>query len=203
LCLAADPDAHRYTIWDKIAKGIINLQALREITIVDARIDYITIWDANYVHDQEEDALVPDWETLACILRRLRRGIDLRMQDGAVRLWDTETLPTFAGVILGHAMISTGAGFPFHCLDILCSALLTLPALESIYFEQLDDEGPEEGQSLDGQAATITCSSRSRFYISDFTNALSQAVRSQGIERKVGNHRPYSRAAPSPWVELP
>jgi hypothetical protein len=182
LCLATDPDAHRYKIWDKIAKGIGNLQALREITIVDAHIDYTTIWGANGDDDdEEEDALVPDWETLACILRRLRRGIDLRMQDGAVRLWDTETLPTFAGVIRGHPMIksfSTGAGFPFHCLDILCSALLTLPALESISFEQLYDEGPEEGQSLESMVKLLQSPSlREVNFISlDFTNTLSQAV---------------------------
>jgi hypothetical protein len=36
---ADDPDTHRYAIWDKIAEGIGNLQALRLITIVDSRID--------------------------------------------------------------------------------------------------------------------------------------------------------------------
>ncbi len=33
LRLFADPDAHRYTIWDKIAEGIGNFQALRTISI--------------------------------------------------------------------------------------------------------------------------------------------------------------------------
>jgi hypothetical protein len=44
---------------------------------------------------------------------------------------------------------STGAGFPFHCLDILCSALLTLPALEQVSFDHCDGAGPEERQSLE------------------------------------------------------
>jgi hypothetical protein len=44
------------------------------------------------------------------------------------------------------------------CLDILCSALLTLPALENVSFEQLDHLGPgsiEEGQSLEKHGQSI------------------------------------------------
>jgi hypothetical protein len=48
----------------------------------------------------------------------------------------TESLPVFAGVIHGQAMIGfTGEGFPFECLDMLCSTLLTLPALENVAFD--------------------------------------------------------------------
>jgi hypothetical protein len=46
-----------------------------------------------------------------------------------------ESLQAFAGVILGHNIITEfdiGAGFQFHGLDILCSALLTIPALETV-----------------------------------------------------------------------
>jgi hypothetical protein len=50
LCLATDPDAHRYAKWDKVAKGIGNLQALRDITIVVY----------NSFDDDEEDPLAPD-----------------------------------------------------------------------------------------------------------------------------------------------
>jgi hypothetical protein len=67
LYLTTDPDAQRYAIWDKIAEGIGNLQALRKITILDGNND--------------DDPLAPDWESLACILRRLRRGIHLCMND--------------------------------------------------------------------------------------------------------------------------
>jgi hypothetical protein len=43
------PGTHRYAIWDKIAEGIGNLQALRKITISDANL-----------MDAEMDVLVPD-----------------------------------------------------------------------------------------------------------------------------------------------
>jgi hypothetical protein len=55
-------------------------------------------------------------------------------------------------VIQGQAVITeftTGDSFPFHCLDILCSALLTLPALEKISFDHISGQGPVEGQSLE------------------------------------------------------
>jgi hypothetical protein len=136
---------HSYAVWNKIAEGIGNLQALREITMSDD----------SFAADEEDDEdypLAPDWEILACILRRLRRGIQLCMCDNGHLLWDTECLPAFAEAIHGHAMITgfrTGNGFPCHCLDILCSALLTLPALINVSFEHYDGEGPEEGQSLE------------------------------------------------------
>jgi hypothetical protein len=58
------------------------------------------------------------------------------MKDDAPLPWDTGALQVFAEVIHGQAMITefeTGADFPFQCLDILCSALLTLPALKKLY----------------------------------------------------------------------
>jgi hypothetical protein len=170
LSLAIDPDANRYAIWDKIAEGIGNLQALREIIV----------GDANWA-DDEEDPLAPDWEILACILRRLRRGVQLRMRDESPQVWDTEALPAFAAVIHGHAMItgfSTGNLFPFHCLDILCSALLTLPALESVSFEHLDDEGPVVGRSFECMIKLLQSPAlrKVEFVSVVFTNTLSQAV---------------------------
>jgi hypothetical protein len=169
----SDPDDDRYAIWDKIAEGIGNLQALRKI-----KIDIV-----DYANDGE-DPLAPDWEILVCILRglRLRRGIQLYMEDDEPLLWNTEALPAFARAIRGHAMItgfSTGNGFHFDCLDILCSALLTLPALTNVSFEQLDDnEGPQEGQSLESMIELLQSPSlrEVRFNSVVFTNILSQAV---------------------------
>jgi hypothetical protein len=140
-----DPEDHRYVIWDKIAEGIGNLQALYKITIGNGTF-----------YAGEVD---PDWEILACILRRLRRGIHLRMITG----------------------FSTGPGFPFHCLDILCSALLTLPALTNISFEHHyhgDHEGPEEGQSLDSMIELLQLPSlrEVEFKSVSFTSTLCQAV---------------------------
>jgi hypothetical protein len=53
-----DSEEHRYDIWEKIGQGIGNLEALSDITI-------------EFVNDP----LAPDFETLACILRGLSRGI--------------------------------------------------------------------------------------------------------------------------------
>jgi hypothetical protein len=159
---------HRYAIWEKIAEGISNLQELNVI-----RIGF-------HVVDDEEEALAPDWEILACILRRLRRGITLWMGDNAL-LWDTAALPTFARVIHGQSIItgfSTGEGFPFHSLDILCSTLLTLPALENVAFEHIAGQGPEEGQSLESMVKLLQSPSLRNVYFElvAFTNTLSKAV---------------------------
>jgi hypothetical protein len=161
---------HRYAIWEKIAEGISNLQALSEITISDS-----------HFLDDEEDPLAPDWEILACILRRLRRGVRLCMGDDVLRLWSTESLPVFAGVIRGETMITgfrTGEGFPFHCLDILCSTLLTLPALENVAFDHIAGQGPEEGQSLESMVKLLQSTSlrELEFGSTVFTNTLSKAV---------------------------
>jgi hypothetical protein len=175
LCLPfIDPDneaflTEQYAFWDKIAQGIGNLQALREIVILDAETHH---------------PIAPDWGILACILRRRRRGIQLRMHDGARHLWDTETLPAFARVIRGHAMITgfrTGNAFAFDCLNILCSTLLTLPALENVYFEQLGDgvsRGPEEEQSLESMVKLLQSPTLQQVLFESiaFTNTLSQAV---------------------------
>jgi hypothetical protein len=160
---------HRYAIWEKVAEGIGNLQELDEIRIRERNI-----------MDDEGEEFVPDWEILACILRRLRRGIRLCMQDDTL-LWDTAALPVFARAIHGQAMItefSTGNGFPFQCLDILCSALLTLPALENVSFEHYDSDVPEEGQSLESMVKLLQSPALRRVYFESvaFTKTLSQAV---------------------------
>jgi hypothetical protein len=94
-CLATDSSddasgTHRYVIWDKIAEGIGNLQALNVISIENA-----------YYVDGEDDPVVPDSEILACILRRLGRGIQIRMCYADALLWDTAAMPVFARVIHG------------------------------------------------------------------------------------------------------
>jgi hypothetical protein len=173
LYLNTDPDAHQYAIWDKVAEGIGNLQALRAIII--SHTDNM---------DGEGDPLFPNWEILACILRRLRRGIHLRMQDGVLNLWDTDALPSaFARAIHGHAMItrfSTGNTFHFHCFDDLCSVLLTLPALENVSFQHDEDGegGPEEGQSFESMVKLLNSPTlrELKFKYVDFTNLLCQAV---------------------------
>jgi hypothetical protein len=162
----------RYAIWEKIAEGVGNLQALREITI----------WDS-YAEDVEEGPLALDWEILACILRRLQRGIQLNIEDEVLALWDVvrypEALPGLARVIRGHTMItgfSTGEGIPYQCLETLCSILLTLPALENVSFLYID--GPDEGQSCISMVKLLQSPilRQVNFECIPFTNSLSQAV---------------------------
>jgi hypothetical protein len=165
----------RYAIWEKIAEGLGNLQILSKITITDVRGD-------------DEEYLDPDWTILACILRRLRRGIHLSLQHN-VQLWDTDALPAFAGAIHGQAMItgfSTPEGLSLNQLNHLCSSLPTLPALEFILFRSISYENEqvrhnrdeEEGQTLESlvellQSHTLKTVS---FKSVVFTNALSQTV---------------------------
>jgi hypothetical protein len=75
-------------------------------------------------------------------------------------------------------------GFPFHCLDTLCSALLTLPTLEKISCTQLTGEGLKEGQALESMVRLLQAPSLRQviFGFVAYTNTFSQAV------AKVGNH---------------
>jgi hypothetical protein len=104
------------------------------------------------------------------------------MHDNVRLLRDTDALPAFARAIHGHAMISTfstGNAFAFDCLDILCSALLTLPDLENVSFEH-DEDGlcPVEGQSLESMVKLLQSPTlrEVKFENVIFTNTLSQAV---------------------------
>jgi hypothetical protein len=137
--ITADPgDGASYAIWNKVAEGIGNLHALRKISV------------GRSVDDEGEE-VASDWEILACILRRLRPGIQLCMENHQL-LWNAVALPGFHGVIHGQSIITgsiSGAGFPFHCLDISWSTLLTLPELEKVSFYHIDDQGTDEGYSLE------------------------------------------------------
>jgi hypothetical protein len=101
----------------------------------------------------------------------------------AIEFWVSVTaaVPVFARVIQGQSVItgfSTGDAFPFHCLDILCSALLTLPALEDIMFGQISGQGPVEGQSFESLVKLLQSPTLRKVQFDDvvFTNTLFQAV---------------------------
>jgi hypothetical protein len=171
---------HRYAIWNKIAEGIGNLQALVQINISHDNLMNDEDIPLALLNDGD-DPLAPDWEILACILQRLQRKVHLVMDDHATLLWNRAALPGFAGAIHEQAMITgfnTGNGFPHHCLDILCSALLTLPVLEIVSFEQLESHGLEEGQSLVSMVKLLQSPSlrEVKFKSVAFTNTLSKAV---------------------------
>jgi hypothetical protein len=177
LLLANDPSddasgTQRYAIWDKIAEGVGNLQALHEIII----------WDS-YSQEDAWRPLAPDWQILACILRRLQRGIQLKIEDETLTVWDVvrypEALPGLARVIRGQTMItgfSTGEGIPYHCLDLLCSILLTLPALENVSFLYID--GPDDGQPCESMIQLMSSSTlrQVKFEYIPFTKSLFQAI---------------------------
>jgi hypothetical protein len=174
--------AFRYDVWEKVAEGIGNLQALGRIVIMDSG-----------AVDDFEEALIPDWLILALILRRLRRGIHLYMQDDGLSSWNPEVLPVFARAIHGQAMItgfSTGAQFPFHCLDILCSTLLTLPALENVSFNDITGQSAGDGQSLESMIQLLQSSVLRKVEFEDvsFSDSLSRVVAIALKERSAITH---------------
>jgi hypothetical protein len=185
----------RHVIWEKVAEGIGNLQALRKISIRES-----------IIVDDEGDFLpsfAPDWEILACIFRRLRRGIQLNVKDGSM-LWhwvvpnpegppnyaelndrarNLERMQVFTGVIHEQAMVTgftIGHCFPFHCFDTLCCTLLTLPALENVSFSHMYRNGQdmEEGQSLESVVQLLQSPAlrQVKFYSVSFSNSLHQVI---------------------------
>jgi hypothetical protein len=152
----------RYAVWEKIAEGIGNLQMLSRISIKESH-----------------SPPAPDWEILACILRRLQRGIVLDVEWGELQY--PEALPGLARVIRGQTMItgfSTGEGVPYQCLDTVCSTLLTLPALRNVSFNSIDEQDTEEGQSFESviQLLRLPTLRQVEFLVFTFTNILSKAV---------------------------
>jgi hypothetical protein len=77
-----------------------------------------------YLH--HHNAVVPDWEILARILPHVQNKIKLEI-DGGI-----EEMRTFARAIQGHPAITHfNASVSIEGIDILCSAMATLPNLES------------------------------------------------------------------------
>jgi hypothetical protein len=111
--------------WEKLGKGIGNLQALQELRI------FGTNWDGEEEEDKDSDEEEPpDFETLARVLRHVRQKITL-----CVNVWETRLEEGFARAIRGHPTIQrfeTSVSFDEDSLSLLLPALATLPALESI-----------------------------------------------------------------------
>jgi hypothetical protein len=147
--------------WDKLGKGIGNLQALKELNICGT----------NDGDDEEEP---PNFETLARVLRHVWQNITIFLN-----LWDTRrAAERFAGAIRGHPTIQrfeTSESFDDASLGLLLPALATLPALESIDLEAecvLACDHPEQLTAL-----LLSRSLRSVELVSfDLTNAACQAV---------------------------
>jgi hypothetical protein len=110
-------DVHHYElwVWDKVGQGVGNLKSLQRLTIgVDG----------------------PDWEILARILPHIQNKIELHIV--SMRTEGTEDkMRTFARAIQGYPTIeSVTADFSFESAASLCSALSTLPNLESVLLTQ-------------------------------------------------------------------
>jgi hypothetical protein len=119
-----------YALWDKVGQGVGNLKALAVLNI----------------HLYENLFNEPDWEILACILSHIQNKIELQIIGGDIL--GAEEMLAFAAAIQGHPSITRfQSGCSFENAAALCSALTTLPNLESSVLEY------QEGRQ--GEVATL------------------------------------------------
>jgi hypothetical protein len=128
-----------YEFWDKVGQIVGNLTELEAI-----RINFLP-----FTVDDGDEARIPDWETLTRILPYVQRKIVLLSfpDDYDAELEDIQGL---ARVIHGNPMISKfyfSAAFTSANLGPWCSALVTLPSLESVVFG-LKEPGTEDQLDL-------------------------------------------------------
>jgi hypothetical protein len=170
-------NGHDDEVYDKVGQAIGNLQTLERIYMYTPKD-----------HDDDEVVAIPDWEkNLACILSRVRQRIILiatlygdEHELGTYSVWRAEDIQSFARAIHGHPTIIRFEGdemFPYESLNILYSALATLPALESVKLS-----APAEHESILANPQSLTellrvptlrCVFFNRF---SFTRALFQAA---------------------------
>jgi hypothetical protein len=109
-------------VWDKLGQAIGNLQALKSISILTPNN-----------HKENEDLPNSDWEKLVRILSQVRQKTEVKIVGD--RSWNAEESRLVAQAIHGHPTIvgfTQDTFLPYGSLDVLYSALATLPALESI-----------------------------------------------------------------------
>jgi hypothetical protein len=115
-------DPGNYEIWDKICRGVGNLEGIKALRI---RLYRFAKCD-------------PDWEIVARILGHVRNNIELVIRGNntsTVDRWGTEDVRGLSRAIYGNPMIQKfepGIAFPFESSGVLCSALATLPALDYV-----------------------------------------------------------------------
>jgi hypothetical protein len=135
-----DVDSGNYELWDKLGQGVGNLNAL----------GVLRIYLSNSLGE-------PDWEVLARILPHIQSKIELRIMGGVIE--GIEEMPAFARAIQGHPTITQfvtiTACFSFESVASLCSALSTLPNLESAVLEH-QKVGRGEGVPTFGSPESIT-----------------------------------------------
>jgi hypothetical protein len=121
----ASLDVHDDDVWDKFGQAIGNLQSLESLNIFAPN------------HDDDEVVSNHHWEILARILSHVRQRIKLSIIPGVINslAWRAEDSRSLARVIHGHPTITRfedSGMLPYESLDVLYSALATLPALESL-----------------------------------------------------------------------
>jgi hypothetical protein len=134
-----DSNPGNYEFWDKVGQIVGNLMDLQMI-----RIHFLPSTDDD--NDDEDEAHMPDWETLNRILPHLQRKIELLFYTGDINDEEVEKIQGLARAIHGHPMISEfrcPRGFTFANMGPWCSALTTLPSLERVTF------GPQEPEIED------------------------------------------------------
>jgi hypothetical protein len=153
-------------VWERLGEVIGNLQELRRIFII--------------CEDVLENAVTPNWERLACIIRHVRQSVMIDI-DGSYQ-WDTEEMLPFVQAIHGHPTINgfdVGNGrLPYESMSMMYSTLATLPALKSVELHAIE---PDDGFTLAYpetltellRVPTLRSVTFSRFY---FTRALCQAT---------------------------
>jgi hypothetical protein len=160
-------NGHDDDVWEKLGQAVGNLQTLQTLLI----------------STRAYQGPIPGWDILAHILKYVRQRIKLYTND--VLAWDAEASRSFARVIHGHPSICSfdgGRGFSHETMDILYSALATLPALESIQLLNAGvQEWPEDISTL-ANAESLTALLRVptlrsvNFKHFSFTPALFQAT---------------------------
>jgi hypothetical protein len=151
-----------YKIWDSVGQGVGNLESLG---VLDIHLN--------------ENVYEPDWEILACILRYIENKIQLQVMSGYIE--GTEEMLAFATAIQGHPSITRfESGCSFENAAALCSALTTLPNLESAVLASQD--GREEAVATLREAESITEFLRApalrivEFRFFSFTSLLCEAI---------------------------
>jgi hypothetical protein len=142
--IAMDDDA-----WDKLGRAIgRNFHALETLDISTSR-----------GHDDRDEVPpipIPNWEILERILRHVRQKVGVRIDDFE---WDVEEMQALGKAIRGHSTITSFDccyNFPYESMDKIYSALVTLPALESVHLShQIMDTLPEDESTL-GHLESLT-----------------------------------------------
>jgi hypothetical protein len=125
--LAQDEEAGNYELWDnKVGQGVGNFKSLDVL--------WIMLKNNEEGDNNEGCVFAPDWEILARILRHVSH--DIKLDLGYACIQGIEETRAFPRAVRGHPVITrmnTRSSFHFESTDILCSALATLPNLQSVF----------------------------------------------------------------------